>query len=183
MQCCLDHFQGLEILFSHCKRPKVIKSLGFVVTKGCPSLGHQATPRGLETFLSTALLHQQPLGFKTHCCAMGKRHPWSHLKNICKIKSIDARGKKQPETAAAPSAPFASQNISKTPAALHNVPACSCRICACSRSPHTPAKHKHAPHTDIDAYNEMCRCTKDVTELLALAHAGISIFINALILL
>lgn len=94
---------------------------------------------------------------------MGNRHPWSHLKNTCKIKSIDARGKKQPETDAAPSAPLPAKTSAKlllpSTMSLH-VPATS----VLAHGPLTQLPRVYAPHTDIDAYNEMCRCPKDVTE-------------------
>lgn len=74
----------------------------------------------------------------------------------------------------------------KTSAKLLLPSTMSLHVPATSVLAHGPLTHMprvYAPHTDIDAYNEMCQCPKDVTELLALAHAVISIFINALILL
>lgn len=108
------------------------KEFGVCYYQRLPLFGTSRQTEGLEMFLSIALLHQQPLGFKTHCCAMGNRHPMELFKkHIRKTKAMDATGKKQPGTVAASSPPFPNQNASKTPAAVDNVPSRSCHVCAC----------------------------------------------------
>lgn len=65
----------------------------------------------------------------------------------------------------------------KTSAKLLLPSTMSLHVPATSVLAHSPLTHLprvYAPHTHIDAYNEMCRCPTDVTELLALAHAEIS---------
>lgn len=57
------------------------KGFGVCCYKRLPLFGTPSQTQGLEMFLRTALLPQQPLGFETHCCAAGNRHPWSYLIN------------------------------------------------------------------------------------------------------
>lgn len=53
------------------------KKFGVCCYKRLPLFGTPSQTQGLEIFLSTALQPMQPLGFETHCCAVGNRHPWS----------------------------------------------------------------------------------------------------------
>lgn len=160
---------GTPQLLAVATAPIVLKSFGFVVTKGRPSLRHQAKYRVWRcssALLSCTSSHSAPCSHRDlkQLLCNGEQTPRELFKkHTCKIKPMDARGKKQPETVAAVSPPFANQNTSKTPAALNKVPSCSHHVCAC-HGPLTHLPRAYAPHTHIDAYNEKCRCSTDVTE-------------------